>query len=141
MNYVNYDMQIVQRRHVKLIGWPANIMFIPPSILTSVDDVRLLLHVLRTKKCRWVQLSDDEVVEHMEDLQRRMDAGEVVGRKRKIRSDKGKKRKKLAIEHMQEEEQGQANQSASEAPKGGRQRIFTSREFVESSEDDTEGAE
>lgn len=67
-----------------------------------------------------------------------MDAGGVVGRKRKMRSDKGKKRKKPAIEHTQEEGQGQANQSASEA---GRRRTFSSREFIESSEDGVEEAE
>ena len=93
-NYVNYDMKIIHKRHIRRIGWPTNIKFIPPSNLSCGDDVRFLLHALRTKKCRWVQLSADEVVDHMEDLQRRMDTGEVVGRKCKIRSDKDKKRQK-----------------------------------------------
>jgi hypothetical protein len=113
MNYINYNMQIVQRRCVKLIGWPNDVKFIPPSNITSVDQVRTLLHVLRTKKCQWTQLSPDEATEHMEEIQQRKAAGEVVGRKRKERSDKGKCQKK----RKECDEEG--GKSSSEGQKAG----------------------
>ncbi|KIL55666.1 hypothetical protein M378DRAFT_90577 [Amanita muscaria Koide BX008] len=91
MNYINYDLQIVQRRRVKLAGWPSTVKFISPSNMTCTGDARSLLHALRTKTCRWVQLSPGEA------------AGEVVGRKRKERSDKGRKRKRRNTDEQEQD--------------------------------------
>jgi hypothetical protein len=140
MNYVNYDKQVVQKRHVKLTGWPNGINFIPPSNMMCIDDVRSLLHALRTKKCQWVRLSTSEAIEHMEDIERRRVAGEEVGRKRKERSDKGKKRRGQRTWEIEEEEQSN-HPSSSRGAKGkhaaGRRRI-TSKAVVLSSSDEDE---
>ncbi|KAM6488896.1 hypothetical protein JOM56_001311 [Amanita muscaria] len=96
MNYVNYDKAIIQKYHVKLIGWPTTIKFMTPANLSSTDDVRKLRNALKTKTCHWIHLSEMEVDEHMTSIAEREAAGEQVGRKRKQRADKGKPRKKTA---------------------------------------------
>lgn len=90
MNYVNYEKVIIQKHHVKLAGWPKNVKFVTPANLSSVDDVRTLRHALKSNECHWVQLSEAEVKENMDSIAKREAAGEQVGRKRKLRSDKGK---------------------------------------------------
>ncbi|KAF8331782.1 hypothetical protein F5887DRAFT_894829 [Amanita rubescens] len=98
MNYVNYEKVIIQKHHVKLVGWPKNVKFVTPANLSSVDEVRTLRHALKSNECHWVQLSEAEVGENMASIAEREAAGEQVGRKRKQRSDKGKpkQRKKSA---------------------------------------------
>ncbi|KAF8346292.1 hypothetical protein F5887DRAFT_1182188, partial [Amanita rubescens] len=94
MNYVNYEKVIIQKHHVKLVGWPKNVKFVTPANLSRVDEVRTLRHALKSNECHWVQLSEAEVEENMASIAEREAAGEQVGRKRKQRSDKGKSRKK-----------------------------------------------
>jgi hypothetical protein len=96
MNYVNYEKVIIQKHHVKLVGWPKNVKFVTPANLSSVDEVRVLRHALKSNECHWVQLSEAEVEANMASIAEREAAGEQVGRKRKLRSDKGKPRKKSA---------------------------------------------
>ena len=99
MNYVNYEKSVMQKFHVKLVGWPDDVKFINPASLTNVDDLRKLRHALRTQACHWVKLSDREVRQHTESIEQREISGVCVGRKRKQRSDKGKPRKRVAREH------------------------------------------
>ena len=96
MNYLNYNKSIIQKHHVKLVGWPKNIKFITPANLSSVDEVRALIHALKSEECRWVSLSTADVEEHMASIVACEAAGEQIGRKRKQRSDKGMPRKKSA---------------------------------------------
>jgi len=98
MNYVNYEKSIMQKYHVKLVGWPDDVKFINPASLTNIDDLRKLRQVLRTQACHWVKLSDREVRQHTESIKQREVSGACVGRKRKARSDKGKPRKQVARE-------------------------------------------
>ena len=96
MNYVNYEKAVIQKHHVKLVGWPKNVKFVTPANLSCVDEVRALKHALKSNECHWVRLSGSDVEEHMSSIAEREAAGEHVGRKRKQRSDKGKPRKKSA---------------------------------------------
>ncbi len=89
MNYVNYDRAIIQKLHVKLVGWPEKLNFTTPHLIYTVDDARLLRHCLREKTCHWVKLSNKEVVEHFAEMIAKERNGGIVGRKRKTRSDKG----------------------------------------------------
>lgn len=98
MNYVNYEKSIIQKYHVKLVGWPEDVNFINPVSLTNVDDLRKLQQALRTQACHWVKLSDREVRQHTKSIKQREASGACVGRKRKTRSDKGKPRKRVARE-------------------------------------------
>jgi len=106
VNYANYDRSIVQKYHVKLDGWPATIPFATPHNISTVDEIRLLRHSLLEKTCKWVKLSKDEVKKHMETYAAKVKEGILVGRKRKVRSDKGKPRKKRAVQDVDEENEG-----------------------------------
>ncbi|KAF8637028.1 hypothetical protein AX17_003097 [Amanita inopinata Kibby_2008] len=128
MNYVNYDKAIVQKYRVKLVGWPQTIPFTTPSNLSSVDHVRTLRHMLKTNACQWTQLSEREVEEHMENIIQRELAGEVVSRKRKQRSDKGRNRKKVAIDENHDEQLDENDdKQLDEGSKQARQRIEIGR--------------
>lgn len=115
MNYMNYDKAIIQKHHIKLIGWPKNVKFVTPANLSSIDEVRTLRHVLKSNECRWVRLSQAEVDEHMATIVEREAAGEQVGRKRKQHSDKGKSRKK-ATNTEQQVNGSEGNQPSSQQP-------------------------
>ncbi|KIL64038.1 hypothetical protein M378DRAFT_39305, partial [Amanita muscaria Koide BX008] len=89
MNYANYDRAIVQKFHVKLVGWPEDIKFATPHTIYTVDEARLLRHYLQEKSCHWVKLSKQEARKHMASIVEKEKEGVIIGRKRKVRSDKG----------------------------------------------------
>jgi hypothetical protein len=93
MNYASYDRSIVQKYHVKLVGWPPGIPFSSPHNICTVDEVRALRHLLQEKTCYWRLMTDQEVTEHMRSTILRET---VQIRKRKVRSDKGKQRNVVA---------------------------------------------
>ena len=104
MNYVNYEKSIILKYHVKLVGWPDDVKFTNPASLTSVQDLRKLRQALRTQTCHWAKPPDREIKYLRESIDAREAAGESVGHKRKRRSDKGKPRKKAALNPSDEEE-------------------------------------
>jgi hypothetical protein len=94
MSYVNYERDIVTKYKVKLTGWPPTVKFASPSEIGTVDDIRLLRQALKVGDCKWMVQTRRQQLAHAEVLAARVAAGEVVGKKRKQRSDKGKTRKK-----------------------------------------------
>ena len=74
-----------------------------PHNISTIDDIRLLRHHLLDKTCKWVWLNQDEVKKHMATFAAQVKDGIVAGRKRKVRSDKGKPRKKRAAQADEEE--------------------------------------
>ena len=91
MNYVNYDTQVVQKYQCKIVGWTFN-KFISPFDIHTVDDLRTLRDALRCGSCFWVRMTKSEVSKHAAEMVLREKAGEVIGKKRKQRSDKGVKK-------------------------------------------------
>jgi hypothetical protein len=98
MNYKNYDVGIVECYKVILKGWPSKLRFCNPSEIGTVDDIRTLRNALKNGECIWVAMSNREHEEHGKTLKLRQDAGEVVVRKRKTCSDKGRKRARDEVE-------------------------------------------
>ncbi|KAG2119353.1 hypothetical protein DEU56DRAFT_747365 [Suillus clintonianus] len=96
MNYQNYEKAIVLVYGVKLDGWPEGLPFLAPSHMHTVLEVRTLRDALVTGACHWKKLNRRELEDLRVDIQRRSDAGEVVGTVRKKRSDAGKTRKRKA---------------------------------------------
>jgi hypothetical protein len=94
MSYVNYERDIVTKYKVKIIGWPSAVKFASPSEIGTVDDIRLLRQALKVGDCKWMVQTRRQQQAHIETLAARVAAGEVVGKKRKQRSDKGKTREK-----------------------------------------------
>ena len=91
MNYTNYEANVVVKYKVKLMGWPHD-KFVSPYNINTVDELRNLRDALRCRSCFWMGLSSREVMQYAKDREGRMAAGEVVGKKRKERSDKRSKK-------------------------------------------------
>ena len=91
MNYTNYKTNVVIKYKVKLVGWPLEKFASPYSIYT-VDELRNLCDALRCGSCYWKVLSTREVSQYVKDIEERVAAGEVIGKKRKSMSDKGTKK-------------------------------------------------
>ena len=92
MNYVNYKTAIVHKYHVQLLGWPSNLPFVNPHQLTTSAAASTLQNALTVSTCKWVVMSKRQRQEHTAALAADLQGGQV-GKKRKPRSDKGKKRK------------------------------------------------
>jgi hypothetical protein len=90
MNYDNYDEKIVQKLKVKLVGWPFE-KIISPAKLYTIDELRTLRDTLRSGACCWVRLSKQELKVLANETAMRRERGEVIGKTRKARSDKGVK--------------------------------------------------
>ncbi|KAG1777171.1 hypothetical protein EV702DRAFT_970313, partial [Suillus placidus] len=90
MNYQNYEKAIVLVYGVKLDGWPEGLPFLAPSHMHTVLEVRSLRDALVTGACHWKKLNRRELEDLRTDIQRRSDAGEVIGTVGKKRSDAGK---------------------------------------------------
>jgi hypothetical protein len=91
MNYANYDTKIIDRYQTKLVGWTYH-EFKSPFDIHTIDDVRVLLEALQCGRCFWVRMTKSEVNRHKVELDKRREAGEIVGKPRQPRSDIGAKR-------------------------------------------------
>lgn len=91
MNYTNYDMNVVQKYSVKLVGWTYT-RFVSPHDIHTIDDIRVLLAALRSGACHWMRLTKAQISTHAKEIEAREAAGETVGKKRKKRSDTGTKK-------------------------------------------------
>jgi len=89
MSYSGYNASIVERYHVKLIGWTYK-DFVNPSKIGTITDIRNLRDALKSGQCYWTRLSQTELEEHLRNCQ---ENGEDIRRTRRQRSDKGKARK------------------------------------------------
>jgi hypothetical protein len=121
MNYTNYEVNVVIKYKVKLVGWPHE-KLVSPYNINTVDELRNVRDALRCGSCFWKGLSSREVGQYVKELEQRTAAGEVIGKKRKGRSDKGTKRgakkKPATMEDNSDEE------SAGEGP-SKRQKVST----------------
>jgi hypothetical protein len=114
MNYSNYDMRVIQKYQVKLIGWTYN-KFVSPFEIHTIDDVRTLVEALRCGRCHWVRLTATEVTKNARDVEARKAAGETVGKPRKVRSDLGSKRPRKGI--ADDDDDGGSNNEAGPSKK------------------------
>lgn len=90
MHWKKYEDLIVHPHGVILEGWP-NEVFDPNDL--GLKDLQVILVALTTGKCYWRKLDDEERAQREQDHIRK--TNEIGGRKRKRRSDAGKKRVKL----------------------------------------------
>jgi hypothetical protein len=150
MNYVNYDQAIVEKYKAKLVGWPMGLKFANPSAIGTVDDIRALRNALKTGECKWIALTKRQQAEHTEMLKIKRDAGEVVGKKRKERSDKGTKRSRKALGDDDGSDSGPDDNNKPAPPKRQRKRNLKgtasskvpptpkSKEFISEEEEEEE---
>ncbi|KAG6877552.1 hypothetical protein C0992_009704 [Termitomyces sp. T32_za158] len=135
MNYINYDMTIVEKYHVHLVGWPSRIAFGSPSKISTVDDIRLLRSALKDGECKWMFLTAEERKAHDRKLAEARMQGTLARKKRKERADKGQSRKKG-------NRQESKRRKTSQLPPGP---AYKSAEFIddddEAQSDDSNGSE
>ncbi|KZP05569.1 hypothetical protein FIBSPDRAFT_967163 [Athelia psychrophila] len=94
MQYSRYHTHIVNIHHIKLINHPFDLK--NPGEITNATDLRTLRSAFINKECKWVRLSEDEVREHMKQVEGdRITKGKPVKTRAK-RSDTGKSHKKRA---------------------------------------------
>ena len=91
MNYPNYDSKVVEWYQTKLIGWTYH-EFKSPFDIHVIDDVCILLEALQCGRCCWVRMTKSNLNLHRNEMNKRREAGETVGKPRQPRSDKGIKR-------------------------------------------------
>ena len=97
MSYLHYDLDILVKHKVKLVGWPPGFPISNPSSISTVDQIKSLRDALKVGDCHWVKMTKRQQDEHAREVKTRQGAGELaMVKKRKERSDKGKKKKKAA---------------------------------------------
>jgi hypothetical protein len=82
MNYNNYERQIVEKYGIALIGWPEGLVR-NPSKLGGRPELESLLNDLRSEKCKWVKLTDEELEDRVNENIKRAERGEPIYQPRK----------------------------------------------------------
>jgi len=82
---------IKEKYGIDLLGWLEGVPFQSPSAITSVEHLRTLRDTLKEGTCRWAYMTRQQRVQYQDQLMQRRNAGEVVGKARKRRSDVGRK--------------------------------------------------
>jgi hypothetical protein len=86
MHWENYDLKIVDKLGVKLVGWPEDVPMRHPSKIPA-DDARKILEKLQTGAIHWVVLTKKQRAEEAAKIEELRSTGGV--KQRKSRSDKG----------------------------------------------------
>ncbi|KAF9231140.1 hypothetical protein BU15DRAFT_68578 [Melanogaster broomeanus] len=143
MNYINYDVGIVQAYNVQLVNWPEKVKFGNPSTIGTVAEIRALHDALKAGTCTWKKLTCRELDAHSAEVTNRVAVGEVVKKTRKKRSDAGVPRKRKAPADAPGTET--QNASARKRPKASVLRTRTVPKSVaflpDNADDDTEEEE
>jgi hypothetical protein len=152
MSYIKYEIEIVTRHKVELLGWPPGIQFASPSVIGTIADLCMLRSALRTGECKWVVQTRGQQVAYAKKLAARVAGGESLVKKRKERSDKGKKksgkknqaRKRAADDDAapDSEEQPRKKRKVTSHKAAAERQLpptqFKSREFLSSDDDETD---
>lgn len=63
MSYRYYDIDIRTRWKVELRGWPSSVQFIAPGNIQTMHEIRALHGALSSGECKWVQMSQSQISE------------------------------------------------------------------------------
>ena len=97
MSYRHYDLDIILKHKVMLVGWPPRFPITNPSSISTIDQIKSLRDALKVGDCHWVKMTKRQQEAHGKEIKTRQAAGELaVVKTRKERSDKGKKKQKAA---------------------------------------------
>ncbi len=90
MQYLNYERDIVQKYHIKMVGWTHEKFVNVSELGNSLEPLEKLWNALKNGTCKFVKISSTEVATRQERTRQAVVAGEVAAPKqRKIRKDKG----------------------------------------------------
>ncbi|KAF7972006.1 hypothetical protein HWV62_19293 [Athelia sp. TMB] len=89
MSYTNFQVNILEKYYIKIIGWPAGVPFIKPADIGSVDDLRKIVAAFKTGAAYWRPLTAHEKRVVMDDVKKRKEMGVSAIKPRAKRSDCG----------------------------------------------------
>ncbi|THG93050.1 hypothetical protein EW026_g8073 [Hermanssonia centrifuga] len=90
MQYVNYERDIVQRYHVKMVGWTHEKFVNVSDLGNSLELLETLWSALRNGKCKFIKISAAEATAMKDRTREAIEAGDAPPPKqRKPRKDKG----------------------------------------------------
>ncbi|KAF9230659.1 hypothetical protein BU15DRAFT_57027 [Melanogaster broomeanus] len=72
MNYIKYDVGIVQAYNVQLVNWPEKVKFGNPSTIGTVAEIRALRDALKAGTCTWKKLTRRELDAHSAEVTNRV---------------------------------------------------------------------
>ncbi|KAJ6552426.1 hypothetical protein DFH09DRAFT_1319178 [Mycena vulgaris] len=108
----DYD-KLLSNHGVELLGWPAEVEFMNPSALGSMDRLRPLHEALIQGKCRWETMSDARKAEHSAAVKAK------VAKEKKPRVDKGmSKAEAKAAKEAKEREKSKLPEGGDENDEG-----------------------
>lgn len=138
MNYANYDTAIVERYKVKLVGWTYE-KFVNPSHIGTMTDICRLRDALKCGECKWTKLDKHQLQAHLNDIKNRQGNGEVIGKPRRERSDKGKSRKRKNLSDDEDDENIPPRRTGKQkaGPSKSSMVARKKRKIVESSDNDS----
>ncbi|KAF9235514.1 hypothetical protein BU15DRAFT_51293, partial [Melanogaster broomeanus] len=143
INYINYNVGIVQAYNVQLVNWPEKVKFRNPSTIGTVAEIHALRDALKAGMCTWKKLTHRELDAHSAEVTNRMAVGEVIKKTHKKQSDAGVPRKHKAPADAPGTET--QNTSAWKRPKASVLRTWTVPKSVaflpDNTDDDTEEEE
>ena len=97
MSYRHYDLDIIVKHKVMLVGWPPGFPITNPSSISTMDQIKSLCDALKVGNCHWVKMTKRQQEVHARKLKTCQAAGKVaITKTRKERSDKGKKKQRGA---------------------------------------------
>ena len=134
MQYVNYEEQIVIRYVIKLDGWTYENFRNPSEFSSSLPPLQELSDAIDNGTCKFVKLTPAEKKQFEHEFNTKVQAGQVILRKRKIRKDAGKKKAKRCRTNLkggvagdgESTDESEEEEEEEEAVGGG----FKSPEFV-----------
>ncbi len=98
MQYTNYEVDIVIKYGIELVGWTHDKFCNPSELSNSLEPLRTLLDALNNQTCKFVKLSPQDRRAREAKYQADVASGSIPGKQRKTRKDSGTTRKrKLGI--------------------------------------------
>ncbi|KAG2135341.1 hypothetical protein DEU56DRAFT_738020 [Suillus clintonianus] len=97
MQWAQYWRNVVKRYSVVITGWPKEIPFVNLSTASSaLPDLERLLRKWRSEAIKWKRLTAEELAAMEKERDQEIEDGLVKETRRRVRSDKGKKRRQNA---------------------------------------------
>ncbi|KAG2738373.1 hypothetical protein P692DRAFT_20851675 [Suillus brevipes Sb2] len=123
MQWAQYWRNVVKRYSVIIEGWPEQIPFANLStVSSSLPELEMLLRKWRSGAIYWKRLTPEELERMDEERDKGIEDGAIVEKRRRTRSDKGKKRRRDA--------------DAGDAPQRQRKKVYKSTEMVSSDDEE-----
>lgn len=124
MQYVNYEEDIIQRYGIELQGWTYDKFVNPSELSTSLPLLRKLLNAIDTGDCKFVKLTAEERRKRLETYKKKVAKGEIKVRERKIRSDAGKRKRKVGLNESSDDDESDDENSRPRKKHPGRSKAM-----------------